>query len=153
MQTKINPAVITETVARLWQRKSATHVLQAWQTTRFPSQAAMPTTYTYDDLANLITFLGVMDRMVDENCTTQVEARLPQLLDNVNTAIQDGQWNYSPYHCGLANGLLQAKAVMMNTDVTFFNSPKDGWLDEKSKEIPIDSPHAAWKVVHPGGVS
>lgn len=53
-------------------------------------------------------------------------------LDNIlHIACSDGNWNYSEYHFGMANGLILAHAIINNIEPKFLEKPKE-WLEDKT---------------------
>jgi hypothetical protein len=51
-------------------------------------------------------------------------------IDNlVAIACADGNWNYSPYFMGMANGILVVKAALTGETPKFLSSP-ERWLED-----------------------
>ena len=59
-----------------------------------------------------------------------INTRIKQLEDLVEIQCRDGNWNYSPYMLGIANGLTLAVAVMKKKAPVYKEPPKE-YLCEK----------------------
>ena len=51
-----------------------------------------------------------------------------ELEELVKVQCSDGNWNYSPYMHGLANGLILALAIIRDIDPIYLDAP-DKWLE------------------------
>ncbi len=56
---------------------------------------------------------------------------LEKLENMVAIQTDDGNWNYSPYMFGYANGLILALATMKDEEPKFLDKPSL-WLEDKS---------------------
>ena len=56
--------------------------------------------------------------------------RLRDLDEIIKTQCSNGNWNYSSYMFGLANGLILSKAILTRIDAKFLSKPNK-WLKEK----------------------
>lgn len=62
---------------------------------------------------------------------------LKRVLGNcVSIQSESGNWNYSPYMMGLANGLIMAYAFLMGEDAKFKEAPEQ-WIQDRR----VDSVH------------
>jgi hypothetical protein len=58
---------------------------------------------------------------------------LKQLKEMRDIQCNDGNWNYSPYMFGLANGLIFAVALLEGVDPVFLERPAK-WLSEAEED-------------------
>lgn len=57
--------------------------------------------------------------------------------EQVKIACSDGNWNYSPYMHGMANGLICALAILTGKELKYLDAP-DKWLcDFPSPNKPV----------------
>ena len=68
-----------------------------------------------------------------------LKARVGQVANMVEIQSQDGNWNYSDYMCGLANGLLLAHATMTGGAYKPFSRPAQ-WIEEAKRTPPTEAP-------------
>lgn len=55
-----------------------------------------------------------------------------EILSNITkTQCDDGNWNWSPYMHGMANGMILALSIMEDNDPKFLSSPKV-WLQDRN---------------------
>lgn len=57
----------------------------------------------------------------------------------------NGNWDYSPYHFGLANGLILALSVLTGEEPQFLTAPKE-WIEDKASAI-TETPTSGGEVV------
>jgi hypothetical protein len=53
-----------------------------------------------------------------------------KLDDLIEIQCSHGNWNYSPYMHGMANGMILTKAILTDTDPVYLDAPKE-WLCNK----------------------
>lgn len=77
-----------------------------------------------------------------------MEQQIERLRDLVKIQCSDGNWNYSDYMRGMANGLIIALAVMENKEPKFFDAlqkyKSDKDADSSLKQKINDWLHKAW---------
>lgn len=68
-----------------------------------------------------------------------IKARVGQVANMAEIQSQDGNWNYSDYMRGLANGLLLAHATMTEGAYKPFSRPAQ-WIEEAKRTPPTEAP-------------
>ena len=66
---------------------------------------------------------------------TGLTEAVSKLEDLIKIQMQSGNWDYSPYQHGMANGLILAKSVFTNKDPEFLDQPKKWLREERSIEL------------------
>jgi hypothetical protein len=64
-----------------------------------------------------------------------MEKEVDALRNLVKVQCSDGNWNYSEYMHGMANGMILALSVIEGTEPKFLEAPKE-WLENKSTQGP-----------------
>jgi hypothetical protein len=67
-------------------------------------------------------------------------AKFDETIKNlVDIQCSNGNWNYSPYMMGLANGLIMARAILSGESPQFLSAPEE-WLQDRDAEPRVTSP-------------
>lgn len=88
----------------------------------------------WTDRRELLTRAAIAEAEVAE-----LRARIGQVANMAEIQSQDGNWNYSDYMCGLANGLLLAHATMTGGAYKPFSRPAQ-WIEEAKRTPPTEAP-------------
>jgi len=67
-----------------------------------------------------------------ENQTKSVSEKINDLKNCVSIQCQNGNWNYSEYMRGMANGLILAYSIMTDTAPVYRDTPIGGYLEQKT---------------------
>lgn len=65
-----------------------------------------------------------------EKSLAEGRKRLAGLDDQIAIQTSDGNWNYDPYHHGMANGLILARATITGEEPKFLSAPRK-WGNER----------------------
>jgi hypothetical protein len=68
----------------------------------------------------------------EESSTKSFSQKLKELQNCVDIQCQNGNWNYSEYMRGMANGLILALTIMTETQPIYREVPVGGYLDQKT---------------------
>ena len=61
-----------------------------------------------------------------------IDERIADLQNMIDTQSQDGNWNYDPYMHGLLNGMILSLSVLTGEDPEFLDAPET-WLCDYDK--------------------
>lgn len=67
-----------------------------------------------------------------DSATKSFSQKLKELENCVDIQCQNGNWNYSEYMRGMANGLILALNIMTETQPIYKEVPVGGYLDQKT---------------------
>jgi len=67
------------------------------------------------------------------------EDRIKQLKQMIEVQCSNGNWDWSPYMRGLANGMIYSLSILEDTEPTFLEPPEIWLVDKKSpKHCAVD---------------
>ena len=61
------------------------------------------------------------------------------LQDCLDVQCSNGNWNYSPYMLGLANGMILARSILTGEEAQFLDAPEE-WLQDRHCDPEVTSP-------------
>jgi hypothetical protein len=64
-----------------------------------------------------------------------MKSKLDQLIDAKKVQCADGNWNYSPYMHGMANGIIFAIAILEDKEPKYLTAPKEWGEDQDTSEV------------------
>lgn len=61
------------------------------------------------------------------------------LQDCLAIQCANGNWNYSPYMLGMANGMILSRSILTGEDAKFLDAP-EAWLQDRHCDPEVTSP-------------